>query len=56
MALLTPRQMHAGPIASAEPRLDNPAFQAFWLLRIGLTIAPIVARLATAFPAAGLRR
>jgi uncharacterized membrane protein YphA (DoxX/SURF4 family) len=23
-------------------RLDNPAFQAFWLLRIGLTVAPIL--------------
>lgn len=42
MALLTPRQMHATPTATTEARLDNPAFQAFWLLRLGLTIAPIL--------------
>jgi hypothetical protein len=25
-----------------EARADNPAFQAFWLLRIGFTVAPIL--------------
>lgn len=43
MATLTPHQMagteHAG---TTEARLDNPAYQAFWLLRIGLTVAPIL--------------
>ena len=42
MTLLSPRQMHAGPTPSTETRLENPAFQAFWLLRLGLTIAPIL--------------
>lgn len=44
MAILTPRQMsYAGSTAgTGEPRLDNPAYQAFWLLRIGLTVAPIL--------------
>ena len=43
MAILTPHQMtspdHAG---TTTARLDNPAHQAFWLLRIGLTVAPIL--------------
>jgi hypothetical protein len=30
----------AGP--SREARADNPAYQAFWLLRIGFTVAPIL--------------
>ena len=42
MTILSPRQMHAGPPATTEARLDNPTFQAFWLLRIGLTLAPIL--------------
>jgi hypothetical protein len=44
MATLTPRQMsYSGPAAAdAHPRFDNPAYQAFWLLRIGLTVAPIL--------------
>jgi hypothetical protein len=28
--------------SAADPRLDNPAFQAFLLLRIGFTLAPIL--------------
>jgi hypothetical protein len=28
--------------AHSERRLDDPAFQAFWLLRIGFTVAPIL--------------
>jgi hypothetical protein len=35
----------AGPVgvrSSTERRLDNPAFQAFALLRIGFTVAPIL--------------
>ena len=42
MTTLSPRQMHAGPTPTTEARLENPAFQAFWLLRLGLTIAPIL--------------
>ncbi len=30
------------PVGSTERRLDNPAFQAFALLRIGFTVAPIL--------------
>jgi hypothetical protein len=30
------------PAVSTERRLDNPAFQAFSLLRIGFTVAPIL--------------
>ena len=30
------------PVGSPERRLDNPAFQAFALLRIGFTVAPIL--------------
>ena len=30
------------PEAVTRPRRDNPAFQAFWLLRIGFTVAPIL--------------
>ncbi len=44
MATLTPHQI-SGPKRSAtatEARPDNPAYQAFWLLRIGLTVAPIL--------------
>ena len=43
MATITPRQMSgSGHLRTTEARLDNPAFQAFWLLRIGLTLAPIL--------------
>jgi uncharacterized membrane protein YphA (DoxX/SURF4 family) len=42
MTLLSPRQMHAEPMIASEATLENPAFQAFWILRIGLTIAPIL--------------
>ena len=43
MAILTPhRAAGAGRPGSTEARLDNPAYQAFWLLRIGLTLAPIL--------------
>ena len=43
MAVLSPQQMaHPGQAQVAEPRLDNPAYQAFWLLRLGLTLAPIL--------------
>lgn len=33
---------HADPGDLAEPRLANPVFQAFLLLRIGFTVAPIL--------------
>jgi hypothetical protein len=43
MAIVTPhRAAGAGPARPFEARLDNPAYQAFWLLRIGLTVAPIL--------------
>ena len=43
MATLTPHRMAgAGRGGATEARLDNPAYQAFWLLRIGLTVAPIL--------------
>src|SRR5437764_11956792 len=30
------------PVSTSEARFDNPAYQAFWLLRIGFTVAPIL--------------
>jgi uncharacterized membrane protein YphA (DoxX/SURF4 family) len=30
------------PVAVRPPRLADPAYQAFWLLRIGFVVAPIV--------------
>jgi uncharacterized membrane protein YphA (DoxX/SURF4 family) len=43
MTILSPRQMaHPGTTDVSEARFRNPAFQAFWLLRIGLTVAPIL--------------
>ena len=43
MATLTPHRMAgAGHAGTTEARLDNPAYQAFWLLRIGLALAPIL--------------
>ncbi len=32
----------AGPVAGTRAELDNPVFQAFLLLRIGFTVAPIL--------------
>ena len=31
----------ATPVGIDTARWDNPAFQAFWLLRLGFTVAPI---------------
>ena len=43
MATITPGRMAGtGDVGTVEARLDNPAYQAFWLLRIGLTVAPIL--------------
>ena len=43
MTILSPRSMaHADPTGTTAARLDNPAYQAFWLLRLGLTVAPIL--------------
>ena len=43
MAILSPRQMQGTPnLPAHEARRDDPAYQAFWLLRIGLTVAPIL--------------
>ena len=43
MAILTPHQMAQGrTAATAGTRAADPAYQAFWLLRIGLTVAPIL--------------
>src|SRR6266508_5315749 len=30
------------PVSASEARFDNPAYQAFWLLRLGFTAAPIL--------------
>src|SRR5205823_10832133 len=39
----TSRPVHATtPSTGLERRGDNPAYQAFWLLRIGFTVAPIL--------------
>ena len=43
MTILSPRQMaHAGTTDATRTGFQNPAYQAFWLLRIGLTVAPIL--------------
>lgn len=45
MATTLSRPRTTTDISSAEvarPGWDNPAFQAFWLLRIGFTVAPIL--------------
>ncbi len=40
--ITTDHTAHAARFGAAERRLDHPAFQAFTLLRIGFTVAPIV--------------
>src|SRR3954447_21765236 len=45
MATTLSRPTTTAEISSAEvtrPGWDNPAFQSFWLLRIGFTVAPIL--------------
>ena len=43
MTILSPRQMAAGGTTGThQAEIHNPAFQAFWLLRLGLTVAPIL--------------
>jgi uncharacterized membrane protein YphA (DoxX/SURF4 family) len=43
VAILTPRQIaDPGRAKTTGARLDDPAYQSFWLLRIGLTVAPIL--------------
>ena len=37
-----PVESTASPFATSGTRLDNPAYQAFWLLRLGFTVAPIL--------------
>jgi hypothetical protein len=37
-----PIQSSPMPAGALEARRDNPAYQAFWLLRIGFTAAPIL--------------
>jgi hypothetical protein len=37
-----PVESAASPAAISEARRDNPAYQAFWLLRLGFTAAPIL--------------
>jgi hypothetical protein len=37
-----PVESAARPVATSEARRDNPAYQAFWLLRLGFTAAPIL--------------
>ena len=43
MAVRTPHLMAAtGRSRAAAAQWDDPAFQAFWLLRIGFTLAPVL--------------
>lgn len=42
MATITPHRVAGAGNTGTKARLDNPAYQAFWLLRIGLTLAPIL--------------
>jgi hypothetical protein len=37
-----PAGSSAGQLATAEQLRSDPTFQAFWLLRIGFTVAPIL--------------
>jgi hypothetical protein len=37
-----PVESAARPVATSEARRDNPAYQAFWLLRLGFTAGPIL--------------
>ena len=40
MAIARDPTLPAG--SAAARRTENPAYQAFWLLRIGFTVAPVV--------------
>jgi len=40
--LTRPPAAASRPATVPEARLDNPAFQAFWLLRVGFAVAPIL--------------
>ena len=43
MAITTPRAVTAdGRVERPDARLRNPVYQAFWLLRLGFTAAPIL--------------
>ena len=42
MATLTSRHLSRSSTPTTDAVLRNPAYQAFWLLRIGLTVAPIL--------------
>jgi hypothetical protein len=42
MTAITPIPAGSRSVSVAEPRLSNPAFQAFTLLRIGFAVAPIL--------------
>ena len=44
MASMTarPTEVPDPPLAGRSPSLQDPAYQAFWLLRIGFVVAPIV--------------
>src|SRR5256885_3124403 len=37
-----PAASATSPVSTSEARFDNPAYQAFWLLRIGFALAPIL--------------
>jgi hypothetical protein len=39
--MTTTQARHPGGTVALDPRLDNPVFQAFALLRVGFTVAPI---------------
>jgi len=40
--IVRPAGSATSPVSTSEARFDNPAYQAFWLLRIGFTVAPIL--------------
>src|SRR2546423_147163 len=40
--IVRPAGSATSPVSTSEARFDNPAYQAFWLLRIGVTVAPIL--------------
>jgi hypothetical protein len=42
MTVITPTPAGSRTVGVTEPRLSNPAFQAFTLLRVGFAVAPVL--------------
>jgi hypothetical protein len=40
--IVRPDRTSRSPNSKGRPRLEDPAYQAFWLLRIGFVVAPIL--------------